>query len=193
MELLWLVGEEADGDTALQLWLNGKRLSPFGRTRIPRSPLRGLAQMAETLQAVQCRGREISAAFSLKCSLHERYLCRNGCQALFVIVFFFFFFKFEPVSHRKPFLVGIFFLRVKCELNANWVIEEIAVYESVDTATVSEILEVHLEDLSDGELTDTMRKGSQKGWRCPRGSWHWHYLHTKWNFLDISQYWRCKE
>ena len=39
MELLWLVGEDADGDIAAQLWLVGESLCSIGRNRIPETLL----------------------------------------------------------------------------------------------------------------------------------------------------------
>ena len=56
------------------LCLDGESLSLIGWNRIPGTPLQGLAQTVETRA-----GRQFSAGFSMKCSLHERLLCRNGC------------------------------------------------------------------------------------------------------------------
>ena len=50
---------EADADIAAQPQLDGEIRDPGGWNRIPRAPLRGLAQVADTLrkQAVPCAGR----------------------------------------------------------------------------------------------------------------------------------------
>ena len=60
-------------------------------------------------QVVTCTGRWFSAGFSLQCSLCEKSLCRNGCQALLLN-------NFSPVSYQKPFLVGVFFLMIHVTL-----------------------------------------------------------------------------
>lgn len=56
-----------------------------------------------TLRQFSWRGRPLSAGFSLKLSLHERSLCRNDYQALFLYL--------TSVSHQETFLVAVF-LRV---------------------------------------------------------------------------------
>ena len=60
MELLQLVGKNANSAIAADLWLDWESLSPIDWNKIPGTPLKGLAPMEETVQvgiSVQVSGR----------------------------------------------------------------------------------------------------------------------------------------
>lgn len=79
-ELLWLA-EDAWGDIAVQLQLSGESLSSISwkgfEERLYKSWLR--QQEHSTGRQCSARDRQLSVDFSLKYSLHNRLLFRNGC------------------------------------------------------------------------------------------------------------------
>ena len=75
MEPLRWVGEEADGDIAVPLWLDGEAAVLL----LVDTGLQELHCKGRLTRQKHSAGRQFSAGFSLRCGLCERPLCGNGC------------------------------------------------------------------------------------------------------------------